>query len=96
MIWGQVMTFNCLKKTRLARLQAGETDRYCESVAYTMGSCVIERQRPSSERFGEGSPTGDLSPLSPDPTTLDIRGTIHPRGKRSLLGLGSSRCRAIR
>jgi len=27
--------------------------------------------------------------LIPDPTTLDIRGTIHPRGKRSLLDLGS-------
>jgi hypothetical protein len=28
--------------------------------------------------------------LIPDPTTLDIRGTIHPRGKRSLLDLGSA------
>ena len=27
--------------------------------------------------------------LIPDPTTLDISGMIHPRGKRSLLDLGS-------
>ena len=30
-----------------------------------------------------------LQALIPDPTTLDIRGTMHPRGKRSLLDLGS-------
>jgi len=35
---------------------------YCESVAYTMGCSVIERQRPSGDALGEGSPTEDPRP----------------------------------
>ena len=46
-----------------------------------LGSGVITGVRHMQPRWEEQ--------LLPDPTTVDITGTMHPRGKRSLLDLGS-------